>query len=75
MVQPLGDPVPRRDKPHRGLLRAVSAGRDGASSAPRKACTCGHGKRAHQHYRSGSDCALCSCQKFHRSLLGRLGLG
>jgi hypothetical protein len=75
MVQPLGDPVPRRDKPPRGFLRAVSVGRDVASSASRKACACGHGKPAHHHYRAGSDCALCSCRKYHRSLLGRLGLG
>jgi hypothetical protein len=31
-------------------------------SGPR--CTCGHGKRAHQHYRRGSDCALCACRRF-----------
>lgn len=27
-------------------------------------CRCGHGSRAHEHYRRGSDCALCSCPKF-----------
>ena len=29
-------------------------------------CSCGHGKRAHEHYRKGSDCALCDCLRFRR---------
>jgi hypothetical protein len=24
------------------------------------ACTCGHGRSAHEHWRPGSECALCS---------------
>lgn len=35
-------------------------------------CSCGHGRQAHQHYRRGTDCSLCSCPRFHRSLLARL---
>lgn len=27
-------------------------------------CTCGHAAQAHEHYRRGTDCALCSCAKF-----------
>lgn len=27
-------------------------------------CRCGHASRAHEHYRRGSDCALCTCPKF-----------
>ena len=27
-------------------------------------CTCGHRKASHRHYRRGTDCGLCSCQKF-----------
>jgi hypothetical protein len=27
-------------------------------------CTCGHAAQAHEHYRRGSDCALCACAKF-----------
>jgi hypothetical protein len=73
MVQPLGDPHPRRQTPKRGFLRVVSAGLDGAAPT-RKACACGHGKTAHQHYRAGADCALCACPRFHRSLAARLGL-
>ncbi len=34
-------------------------------------CSCGHGKQAHEHYRAGSDCALCDCGRFHRSLRAR----
>jgi hypothetical protein len=35
------------------------------------ACTCGHPRQAHEHYRRGSDCALCGCARFRR----RCGLG
>jgi hypothetical protein len=27
-------------------------------------CTCGHPHGAHEHYRRGTDCALCACPKF-----------
>ena len=27
---------------------------------------CGHGKDAHGHYRTGSECALCGCAKWGR---------
>ncbi|WP_372735492.1 hypothetical protein [Nocardioides sp.] len=27
-------------------------------------CRCGHLSVAHEHYRRGSDCALCDCAKF-----------
>jgi hypothetical protein len=37
-----------------------------------RSCRCGHGKRAHEHYRAGSDCALCDCAKFRRPFLQRL---
>ena len=26
-------------------------------------CTCSHSGTAHRHYRSGTDCALCSCER------------
>ena len=29
-----------------------------------RACTCGHEVAAHEHYRRGTDCALCDCMKF-----------
>jgi len=29
-------------------------------------CVCGHGEDAHEHYRPGTDCALCDCPKFRR---------
>lgn len=28
-------------------------------------CVCGHSRESHEHYRSGTDCAICSCPKFH----------
>lgn len=41
-------------------------------------CRCGHDRESHQHYRPGSDCALCECQRWSpptwlSRLLGRLG--
>jgi hypothetical protein len=39
------------------------------------ACRCGHGAHAHEHYRRGSECALCACAGFrttHASRLTRL---
>lgn len=49
-------------------------GRDGGRSAAAgtRLCTCGHPRAAHEHYRRGSDCALCSCPRYHRPLLSRL---
>ncbi len=35
-------------------------------------CGCGHVKRAHEHYRRGSDCAFCDCVRYRRPLLRRL---
>ena len=30
-----------------------------------RACTCGHPYAAHQHYRSGSECSICSdCHRY-----------
>ena len=38
-----------------------------ASSATDTAtCACGHQQDAHEHYRPGSDCALCDCPRFRR---------
>lgn len=27
-------------------------------------CRCGHAEKAHEHYRRGTDCALCDCVRF-----------
>ena len=27
-------------------------------------CACGHATEAHEHYRRGSDCALCECARY-----------
>ena len=37
-------------------------------------CSCGHPRQAHQHYRRGSDCAMCGCGRFRRPRRLRLGL-
>jgi hypothetical protein len=29
-------------------------------------CVCGHAQAAHEHYRPGSDCALCDCPRYRR---------
>jgi|1186.fasta_scaffold238226_1 hypothetical protein len=59
-AEPLRQPQPP--------LRAVGS----AVPVAGRACACGHGKQAHEHYRRGTDCALCLCGKFSRPLLRRL---
>jgi hypothetical protein len=39
---------------------AADAGRRGTQRR-RAVCLCGHDRKAHDHYRRGSDCALCDC--------------
>jgi hypothetical protein len=51
-----------------GILRIFHFPSD--RSAPRD-CTCGHAARAHEHYRRGSDCALCTCPKFRAGAVAR----
>jgi hypothetical protein len=41
----------------------------------RRDCRCGHAKGAHEHYRSGSDCSGCGCQRFHGQLEITVRLG
>jgi hypothetical protein len=71
VVHPLEAPGPR---PAVRALRLVPAGADAAHVTMGTPCSCGHGKQAHEHYRRGSDCALCPCRRFSRGLLARLGL-
>ena len=54
------DPSPDPAVP--GGLRAALRGRT---------CACGHAKKAHQHYRRGTDCAMCSCS-LYRNVLAQL---
>jgi hypothetical protein len=30
------------------------------------ACRCGHHEGAHEHYRRGTDCALCPCARYQK---------
>lgn len=32
--------------------------------AKTKPCSCGHVRAAHEHYRRGTDCALCGCGRY-----------
>ncbi len=50
----------------------MTNGTPGGSGDQVRACVCGHPETAHQHYRAGTDCALCTCPRF-RSPAGRLG--
>jgi hypothetical protein len=34
-------------------------------SSGHQECSCGHATAAHEHYRRGTDCALCACDRFH----------
>jgi hypothetical protein len=31
---------------------------------PTATCECGHLGEAHEHYRPGTDCSLCTCERF-----------
>jgi hypothetical protein len=62
-------PIPRSRVRH--LVSAVGP----VAGSLGKPCSCGHGKQTHQHYRAGSDCALCGCGKYQRPLRRLLHLG
>ena len=47
--------------------------RDPHRREPRsQVCRCGHPKQAHQHYRAGTDCALCTCTRLKLPVVTRL---
>ncbi|PZE70906.1 MULTISPECIES: hypothetical protein [unclassified Curtobacterium] len=48
--------------PHASDLVVVHLDADDAACG-----TCGHAQAAHEHYRPGTDCALCDCPKFRRA--------
>jgi hypothetical protein len=73
VAERLGGQNFRGEDPSRPRLNTPS-GQGPSSPDMGKACVCGHGKRAHEHYRKGTDCAFCECSRFHRSILARLGL-
>ena len=74
MAHPLPDDsgagVPVRSDLGRHLVSAPGP----VAGSMAKSCTCGHGKQTHQHYRAGSDCALCGCGRYRRPL-SRMLLG
>ncbi|SFF51324.1 hypothetical protein [Blastococcus tunisiensis] len=70
MTTPPSEPVADRQQP-----TEVAAPKPLVEPQPgEKVCSCGHGQRAHTHYRRGKDCAVCSCGRFRQPLLSRLGL-
>ena len=70
--------------PDYGHMRVLSQLADGMLASPLEAgsgcpCRCGHPYLAHQHYRKGSECSLCSdCARYRpavrlvRRIMGRL---
>jgi hypothetical protein len=43
------------------------------NGASKQLCVCGHAKKAHVHYRRGTECALCDCPRWYgRGPLSRL---
>jgi hypothetical protein len=34
------------------------------NGASQRLCVCGHPKKAHLHYRRGTECALCDCPRW-----------
>ncbi len=74
MVEPLGGPRPDSASQNRKVLRVVARAGPSTHGPVAKPCTCGHGKAAHEHYRAGSDCALCTCPRYRGPLLAKLRL-
>jgi hypothetical protein len=38
----------------------------------KRQCVCGHDRSAHEHYRSGSECALCDCGRYREQRIRTL---
>lgn len=36
------------------------------SATATRSCQCGHVEGAHEHYRRGTDCALCPCARYRK---------
>jgi hypothetical protein len=53
-----------------GRPMAYHRGMDPFGLQRRRRCRCGHPRAAHEHYRRGTDCALCgpdACPRYRRS--------
>ena len=60
------------------LMVAASPERGAMTVRPGRTvlCRCGHERLAHEHYRRGSECALCECPRWSPpGLLHRFGPG
>jgi hypothetical protein len=77
LAAPLPDPpstAPGESDP-RPLHPVGPAGVPAAGGVPAPCRRCGHAHEAHQHYRAGTDCALCppgDCPKYRRRSRFRL---
>jgi hypothetical protein len=53
-----------------GWLRRRTRGASEGTLGSVRTCRCGHPLDAHEHYRKGSDCALCppgTCPRYRRA--------
>ena len=61
--------MPRLGPAREALRRTL---RNLARRTPQAQCRrCQHERRAHEHHRRGTDCALCPCRKFTWGAAGR----
>jgi hypothetical protein len=51
---------------------ALDRDRPELSARAQRPCRCGHQREAHRHYRNGTDCGTCGCERFSAAP-GRLG--
>ncbi|MCZ2829874.1 hypothetical protein O2W14_13605 [Modestobacter sp. VKM Ac-2986] len=75
MAQPVWDNSVVSVPDRRDVVRTVGSRSAEALQSLGRPCSCGHGKRTHEHYRAGSDCALCGCGSYRGPLRRMLHLG
>lgn len=51
---------------HRTEFGSVLPSEQAIVTVDTETCVCGHVQDAHEHYRPGSDCALCDCPRYRR---------
>lgn len=62
-----GRSQPDRIPLHNGTLSAaINAPPRTVTSVRGDACVCEHMRSSHEHYRRGTECALCDCPRFRR---------
>lgn len=68
-VPPANQPAPEAEAESEVELDEAATGEPPANAVVETgvACQCGHIEGAHEHYRRGTDCALCGCARFRRA--------